>query len=273
MIDFSQVKLGWNPDTLAMKAAMPQLSAYLITAEFEQMMEKVPTKNAWSAKVLKSGKYIMGGNDEKGDCTLVNVANDILTKSANAANALRVPDQIIIDQYDALTGGQDTGLYMEQLEKAYLSPGLFQTDSRYANKILAWASFDPTNDDLVRWACYYFGGIGYGVALPNTAAWQIKKGLPWDYIANPTAEQGSNEKYSWGGHSIHVPDFAVFGESCVTWQMLQAMTKAFRKAYADFAGVRIDLNWFNAVHKTPVIGLAYKDLVSDMSKYILPATS
>jgi hypothetical protein len=271
MTDPTQVKLGWNPDTHKMMAAMPKVETYLMDAEYAQLMATIPASHAWSSAVLKTGKYLMAGNDQNGDCTMANVANDILTKSANAAHALRVPDKLVLSQYYVLTGGQDTGLYMEQVEKEYAGKGLFMSDPRYSNKLLAWATFDPTNDDLFRFCCYYFGGVSLGVGLPNTAAYQIKAGLPWDYIADPTSDQGSNEKYSWGGHSIHNPDYAVFGNTCVTWAELQPMTKAFRKHYVDFAAVRLDLNWFDKVHRTPVVGLAYKDLITDIQKYLQPA--
>lgn len=263
------MKLGWNKDTPKMMAAMPKIKDYLVQKEFDVMMEKVPAKNAWSTAVIKAGGYKMHLNDKKGCCTIATVANEIQTKSANAgSHMLVVPDDLVDKEYTGLTGGPDTGLYMDQVAKAGLKPGYFMGDDRYSDKLMAWATLDPKNDDLVRFAIYYFGGIRFGVSLPKTASWQIKKGLPWDYIANPTADQGSNDPGSWGGHSVHAPDFAGFGETCNTWTQQQPWTKAFRMEYIDFAGVTVDLNWFNAQHKLPVTGLAYKDLVADMKKYL-----
>jgi len=268
MPDVSQMKLGWNPDTPKMMAAMPNLADYQVDKEFAELMAKVPVKNSYSAAVTKQGKYGMRCNDKYGCCTISNAANDIQTKSANAAHMLVVPDALVKSQYFGMTGGKDTGLYSDVVYKNWLSKGFFMSDDRYSDKLLAFAIVDPLNDDLIRFASYFFGALSYGVSLPNTAKYQMDKGLPWDYIAKPTAAQGSNEPASWGGHQIHVPDFTDLGETCVTWGELQPMTKAFRKKYVDFASVTIDLNFFNAVHKIPTMGLAYKDLVADIQKYL-----
>ena len=264
-------KLGWNHDTPKMMAAMPRLGSYIVDAEFDLLMEKVPVEHSWSAPVVTQGGYMMFLNNKKGCCTVSTIGGEIQTKTANAGNKmLVVPDALIDEEYTGLTGGPDTGLYMDQVAKAGMNPGYFQSDDRYSDRLLAWATLDPHNGNLVRFAIYYFGGVRFGINLPETAAWQIKHGLPWDYIANPTSEQGSNDPGSWGGHSVHAMDFAKFGETCATWAMLQPMTKTFRRMYIDFAAVTIDLNWFNAVHKVPVTGLAYKDLVADMQKYLNP---
>lgn len=269
MMDSSAMKLGWNKDTPRMMASMPQLGSYIIDKEFDAMMEKIPTSNKWSTPVIKAGGYGMHLNDKYGDCTIATVANEIQTKSANAgSHMLVVPDDLVKKQYFDLTGGHDSGLYMDQVARAGMKPGYFMSDDRYSDKLLAWARFNPGNDNLIKFAIYYFGGVRCGISLPETAHYQIQKGLPWDYIANPTSAQGSNDPGSWGGHSVHVPDFAGFGETCTTWRQMQPWTKAFRRMYIDFASVTIDLNWFNAQHKIPVIGIAYKDLISDMKKYL-----
>ena len=268
-MDFNQMKLGWNKDTKAMMAAMPKVEDYLIGKEFDALMEKVPAKNAWSAAVIKAGGYGMHLNDTLGDCTVATVANEIQTKSANAgSHMLVVPDDLVKKQYFDITGGVDSGAYMDQVAKAGMKPGYFQSDDKYSDKLLAWATLDPKNDALVRFAIYYFGGVRFGISLPETANWQINHGHSWDFIGDPTSAQGSNDPGSWGGHSVHVPDFAAFGETCNTWTQQQPMTKAFRKHYTDFAGVTIDLNWFTAAHKIPVTGLAYRDLIADMKKYL-----
>lgn len=265
------MKLGWNVDSPKLMAAMPNMGSYIIDKEFDLMMEKVPTANVWSLPVNKNGGYGMHLNDTYGDCTVATVANSIQTKTANAgSHMLIVPDKLVKEEYFGLTGGVDSGLMMDQVKKAGMVPGYFMSDDRYSDRLLAWAMIDPRNDHMVRFASYYFGGVDFGIYLPETAGWQIKHGKAWDYIATPTKEQGSNEPGSWGGHSVHVPDYASFGETCTTWQIMQPMTKAFRRNYVFFGAVNIDLNWFNAQHKLPVTGLAYKDLMSDMKKYLKP---
>jgi len=268
-MDLNKMKLGWNKDTPKMMAAMPKLKDYLVDKEFKALMAKVPAKNAWSTKVIASGGYGMHLNDTLGDCTVATVANEIQTKSANAgSHMLVVPDDLVKKQYFDITGGADSGAYMDQVAKAGMKPGYFQSDDKYSDRLLAWATLDPKNDALVHFACYYFGGVRFGISLPETASWQIKNGFSWDYLDDPNEQQGSNDPGSWGGHSVHVPDFATFGATCTTWTQMQPMTKAFIHHYTDFAAVTIDLNWFDKMHKIPVTGLAYKDLLADMKKYL-----
>lgn len=274
------MKLGWNKDTPKMMAAMPQLERYLIDKEFDILMEKVPDKITWSAAVIKAGGYKMWCNgpspdnppdipDGEGDCTIATCAGEIATKSANAgSHMLVVPAALVHKEYRGLTGGVDSGLMMDQVMKAGIKPGYFQGDDKYSDKLVTWATFDPTNNDLARFCKYYFGGVRWGIDLPETAGWQIKNGRAWDYIANPTAAQGSNEAGSWGGHSCHDPDADTFGGTLITWMMKQPWTKAFQKNYFSFGGVTIDLNWFNAMHKTPITAISLKDLAADMKKWL-----
>lgn len=263
------MKLGWNIDPPKTMLAMPRLENYLIDDQVVELVAKIPTTHSWSTKVGEMGGYGMHLNDTYGCCTIATVANSIQTKTAHAgSHMLIVPDEQVKEEYFDLTGGRDTGLMMDTVKKAGMYPGYFQDDDTYSDRLLAWARFDPRNDNLMKWAIYYFGGVDCGIYLPETAGWQIKHGRPWDFVADPLPEQGSNEPGTWGGHSVHVPDYSSFGETCTTWAQMQPWTRLFRKNYIFFAAVNIDLNWFNAQHKLPVTGLAYRDLMADMKKYL-----
>jgi len=238
-------KLGKKPAIFDRRTL--KLSAYLDIPK----LPPLPTESNWFKKV---SKFNMGGNNQYGTCVVAGAAHMIQTWTANAGrHEVITPDQTIINQYFALTGGQDTGLDLLSFLNVWRRKGIFGGE-----KIGAFVSVNPRKSTQMQYANWLFGGIYLGIELP--LAWQGAE--VWD--VGPMGPIGKYESGSWGGHCVAAGQASPTGYVVSTWGTKKLITAA-GMMYADEAYAIIDLSWFDVNHKTPT-GLSWKDLMSDLAK-------
>lgn len=209
----------------------------------------VPASVDWAQKV---SSWPMYGNDTLGDCTCAAVGHMEEAWSANAG-APEVPTESDVTNLYWATGNADTGRYCLDVLNYWQSKG-FGSD---AEKILAFAQIDVTNQAHVEFACWAFGGVYIGVQLPKSAQKQRDE---WTVTSGADADPGS-----WGGHCVNLVDYTSSGPTCVTWGRLMPMTWSFFNTYCDEAYAVISPDFLDARGKTPS-GFDLDQLKSDLAQ-------
>ena len=214
----------------------------------------LPETSDWFAK---TSPFPMGGNDQYGDCVRAGAAHVIQTWSANAGREIITPDQMCIDEYLQLTGGQDTGLVMLDFLKYWRKTGINCPDGKH--KIGAFAAIDPQNLTSWRYCNFLFGGVYGGFNVPQSAMDQFDKGQTWSVVKGSPLV---------GGHCVNggiaTPRLIQLG----TWGKKQWAAVDFVGQYFDEAYAVISLEFFTKDHKTPA-GFYWKDLVSDLKSRVV----
>ena len=236
------MKLGKLPPKLDDRTL--RLSTYLIPDQ----LPPIPLAHDWTRPVRK---WSMLGNDEYGDCTIATAGHMIRAWTANDSKVVVLPDSRIIQTYLSLTGGGDTGLCVLDVLNYWRKTGIA------GHKIEAFVKVDSL--DNFRAACYLFGGVYCGFALPlaaqNMKVWYLNPGqsLTGDFAPG-----------SWGGHAVPALAYGPWGDAVVTWGYEQYMTKAFFLAYCDEAYAVLSKDWLGEDGKAPH-GFNYEALQADLT--------
>lgn len=214
------------------------------TLQMKTLFEAVPLPDIPNTYDLSKHRRPMPlglwGNDAYGDCVKVAKYNHIVRlERLDRRRTLKVTDDLVIGEYKEDTGcvspgdANDTGLVMLdnfnrwRTEQNTIPQG--KTAKEWPTGIHAFGYVADDHAEM-RAACYLLGGIEFGIALPWTAAQQIRDGQPWD----DTGATGPDaEPYSWGGHAVYSYKYDDGGFWVVTWGMLQYMTNAFIDRYVD----------------------------------------
>lgn len=166
----------------------------------------------------KVPRWILGGNDQYGDCGPVSVANQrLLTTTYLTASPQTVTQTDIFDLYrrsgnptfDPTTHAGDDGVDMQTMCEALMAGGVGGV------KPLCFAKVNAGNEGELRAAIAIFGSILLGVDLEEAQ----QSGSVWDY--KPSAE--------WGGHAICSGRYnqTAGRMGVVTWGSVVDMTDAF----------------------------------------------
>ncbi len=170
------------------------------------------------------------GNLEVGDCTCAGAGHLIQMWTANQGSEKILPDADILALYSKLSGyvpgnpATDVGLYLPDVLKFWQNTGID------GHRIGAYVQVNPANKLHLALACYLFGGVYCGVALPLSAQNQEK----WQ-VTDPSLT-GNAAPGSWGGHCVPMGAFDPLGGIFVTWGEEQY-------AYADFIAAYFDEAW------------------------------
>lgn len=168
----------------------------------------------------------MLGNDEYGDCVVASRAHLVMldTKVGAPATA-RFTAESVIEEYQFLTGGEDTGLNMRDVCVYQRKTGLKDADGK-RHKTGAFLSLDPGNPLEAIQAVWIFGGFGFGFSVPESAMEQFDRGEIWDDVGDTNI---------LGGHEVCGVGTMDYTKrlTCVTWGARQEMTFEFLKAYND----------------------------------------
>lgn len=197
----------------------------------------------------------MDANDRLGDCTIAGVHHHIQTLRANDKQTpLAITEPDVINQYFALSGGQDSGLVELDVLKAWRKKGMFNG----RDKIAAFAVVNMHDADEVKAAIYLFGSIYLGVELP--LSWQRAKN--WTL---PKNLRGSNAPGSWGGHCVIGVNYGPDYIEVVTWGGLTRVSLAALPPYFSEGYVVISPDWLGPDNTAPN-GFKSDALAADLAR-------
>jgi hypothetical protein len=174
------------------------------------------TSNDWVRAVDANtrGNWGMMGNDRFGDCVKADDGHYLMLRTANVGKMVVPSDRVVLHDYFAQTGGQDTGLDETSDSLWMIAHGMLRNHHAQAA-----AMVDPTNLDHVRWGCQLFGRTRLGFAVTQKMMDQFNANQPWSDtdVTNSTII---------GLHDVPVVRYrAIFnGFEVVTWGRLQQMT-------------------------------------------------
>ncbi len=185
-------------------------------------------------------------NDQIGDCAIAAPLHMEMGWNAAEGISITPTDSDALSAYEAVSGynptdgSNDNGCVELDVLRYWRRHGIFD------RKVGAYAIVDPHVTALVKDACYLFGGLYIGLALPESARDQIDSGQQW-HVAGPLT--GKYAPNSWGGHAVNIISYNRYGLTCVTWGQTQRMTWGFFHAYCVAPETRIltdDLRWIAA---------------------------
>lgn len=207
-----------------------------------------PDSYDWLTKVSRLGPM---GNLAVGDCTCAGAGHHIQMDSAAQGREIILPDEVILALYSKLGGyvpgrpETDNGLYLIQVLKEWQQNGIPDGQGGL-HKIGAYVQINPQDSGMLALACWLFGGVYCGVALPLSAQGQ----QTWDVVnggADPRGQAGS-----WGGHCVPMGAFDPGGGIFVTWGEEQYATRAFIQKYFDEAWALLDQDFLDGKQDNPL---------------------
>jgi hypothetical protein len=167
-------------------------------------------------------------NDQYGDCTCAAAGHMIQNWTANATAEVTVPQPSVLRFYEHFVGTPpppDAGCDMLSVLKYWRRAGV---DS---HKVLAFASIDLQNQAQAQSACWLFGSVYIGVALPDFATQGDMLTVPW--VVPPGGPVGSAAPNPDNGHCIPAVSYDAENLYVVTWGEIKSMSWGFYNAYAD----------------------------------------
>lgn len=201
----------------------------------------------------------MWANDRIGDCAFAGQANAELVWATARGEQFTLTDDDVIAAYSACTGYSPA--FPESDKGTVLADALdqWQRDGIGGRKILGSVSIDPRNLDHVRLACWLFGVVYVGAALPITA----QTAGPWVGAA-PGALAGDAAPGSWGGHCLtRAHQKLAIGGDMLTWERVQPHDDLWWLDYIDECHGPLSADWADVSRVAPN-GFALAQLQADM---------
>ena len=196
-----------------------------------------PPANFGSETLIKS--WGMDGNDVAGDCVFAGTTHEIMLWCAEAGVPFAVTDSdtgTAIKNYSAFTGydpsqtddqgnnptdqGTDVASWL-----AHRRTTGFIDDAGKAHKIGAYVKLELGNIDQLRYAAYYFDGVGIGINFPEQWMQTFQKGgRTWAALKRPN--------YA-GGHYISNVAWRDGNPVIITWGQPVQLTPGAYEQVAD----------------------------------------
>jgi hypothetical protein len=202
----------------------------------------------------------MMNNDRLGCCTCAAAGHMIQVWTLNSSTEVTVSDQLILQAYCDVGGyvpgypSTDRGaVEVNVLNYWYMNPKVVN------HRISGYGDVVIRNVQAVKQAINAFGGLYIGVALPQTASWQIQRGQPWSKLNQPPYSNPG----TWGGHAINLVGYDDKFLTCITWGKLQKMTWNYYLAYTDEVHAVVSRDWLNAQGQSP-LGQSLQQLLDDL---------
>jgi hypothetical protein len=217
---------------LGRKPPIPGLRVPALDDHLKRAMPPPPVSVDWYSKV--GPQWVLGHNDQYGDCTIAASANAILGWTANGGSAFRVSDDAVLARYAALTGfdpakpSTDMGAVETDVLGRWSASG-WDVGGQTGDTML-WAAVNPADLAAVKSTINLFGGIYIGLALPLSAQDQVLWNVP---ATGPN--KGAGAPGSWGGHAVWVAGYDQSGPVLVTWGAVKRATWRFWQEYCDEA--------------------------------------
>lgn len=181
----------------------------------------------------------MLGNDVAGDCVFAGAGHEIMLWNAEAGKRVDISTATTLSNYATVTGydarqadpvtGEnptDQGTDVAQWLSIRRKTG-FMDDHGKPHKIGAYIALEPGNVDQLRYAAYYFDGVGLGINFPQQ--WMDifdQGGRSWPALHTPDYV---------GGHYITAVAFRSKRPVVITWGQRVEMTQAAYEQTCDEA--------------------------------------
>lgn len=193
--------------------------------------------------VPKVGAWGMLGNDQYGDCTIAGVGHLDLAWNVEVKERDHVPTTAEAETtYFDLTGGVDSGLAETMVLQRWLNHGLF------GYKISAYAPTNFSKKDAFKEAIAFYGGVYFGVQLPESAQQQfVQNGQStWSVVPGSPIV---------GGHCIDGVGYSNEGIQVITWGQVVTATWDWIANYVDEAYAIISSQFVQA-GSGPILDIA-----------------
>lgn len=194
------------------------------------LLPKIPATFGHYDRLIGQNLGVLG-NDHYGDCVQAGAAHIVMLWYAERNAPVRFTRDNVLLDYSVSTGfvpnkpETDVGTDMSLFASYWRHNGILDGDGR-KHRLAAYLRLDVNGLTEINEAAYFFGAVGIGVQLPETAQDQFNAGVPWDYI------RGSNNA---GGHFVPLVGFDGTYYYVVTWGRVHPVTPAFLRAYLDEA--------------------------------------
>lgn len=169
------------------------------------------------------------GNDLWGDCVPAGAAHIVMAWHAEQNKAVRFSMQAVLADYGFVTGfdpsnpASDQGTSVGDYAAYWRKTGIKDGDG-HVHFLAAYLDLTTKGVDEINAACYLFGAVGLGLALPAIAMDQFNNDEPWDIPQNGTSEDA-------GLHFVVLLGFDGTYYYVATWGQVQRMTPAFLRVY------------------------------------------
>jgi len=230
-----------------------QFEKYIVASDLPSVPPELDLENK-----VKSAWGMMD-NDKIGDCTCACAGHMIMNWTANAGDEKNPSEQQIFSAYSAITGynpetgANDNGAVVLDVLNYWRSTGIA------SDKIDAYVSLEPNNDQQVRESAFLFGGCYLGLQMPLSAQNQKIWSVP------SSGKTGKGAPGSWGGHAVPVVGFDSRYVAVITWGNVLYMTWEFYNIYCDEAYAIISIDWLNQSGKT-IEGFDMQQLDKDLTE-------
>lgn len=194
------------------------------------------------------------GNDQYGDCTCATAGHLVQTWAQEMDSGERVDTAGALDLYGRVNGGVDGGAVIFEVLKEWYHNGLPLAEGG-ANRIGPFVPVAKTHLNVLRSACWLFGGVYLGIEVPRSAPADFEAGKPWENIipGDPIV----------GGHAVPMVGFDDQYIYIVTWGEVQAMSWKWWAAYGEEAWAILPSEFIKA--SKGITGERVDDLVVDMA--------
>lgn len=223
------------------------LSGLISRTELEQPPEQ--------SYVGKGEPIQMYGNDNYGDCVFASQGHQIdVQERSSRQSEIELSTEDILAAYSAVTGFDpnrpetDNGAYLLDGLNYRRRVGIGKEADGTGHTIGAYASFDPTDSHLWKWASWAFGTVYIGVWLPLSAADQIRNGERWHIPDTPSSR---DKPGSWGGHAICAVGYSSGSAVLATWGRRIRANWDWLAKYCDEAYAVISEDFLSSTGKTP----------------------
>jgi len=247
-ISHGPVKLGKGQRKRSLKA-LP-LSNYMKASAVA-----FPPAKAWERTI----DWGMLGNDTVGDCTIAGLLHLIMgwNAVAHAGSPVTFTTEQAIELYSTVTGynpanpSTDQGAVMTDVINYALANGF------YGHKPAGFVTLDVSNIDMIKAAAFLFGGVYFGLNVPDYVM-QVPAGGSWS--TPPGADTTID-----GGHAIYIPGYGSDGATLVSWGATYTFDWDFWAAYVDEAYAMVSPDWIKASGTSPS-GLDLAGLLADLKQ-------
>jgi hypothetical protein len=186
-------------------------------------IDKLPAPPSKIDHASRVAYWPMFLNDQLGICGPAGAAHQIQSWTTYAERGtLTLSDRQVRDAYFAITGGQDTGVYLSDMANYWRHTGIG------GEQVEAYVTVNPNLTEL-KLTIQIFGSAGVGLSLPDEGTFG-----PWDRVYGPPNP--------YNGHYVCLVGYDDATETfeAITWGEKVIMSYAFALKYIDEAYAFLD---------------------------------